>query len=287
LAVAFVLPLFAAALASPSASGAAASVERPNALAPPPLPPGFRSAGALATGHPLSLEIVLAPADPAKLDSLLGALYDPSSPRFHQWLAPGAFATQFAPAPGVRSAVVDWLGGLGLHPQLTSAFTVSAHGTTSQVSSGLSVSLGRYRAQGGSEVYASEKTPEVPAALAGKVAAILGLSDAPVEAPLGSSSSSRAANPHVAGTPVTACATATQLASNDNGYTANVAGSHYGINTLVADGANGASQKIGVYELAGSSAADIDTARYCASGPCTPDAPDAAERSNTHCTGEP
>ena len=246
----------------PPAGAATAPPVRPAALAPPPLPSGLRPLGALATGQPLDLEVVLSPADPGKLDSLLGALYDPSSSEYHQWLAPGAFARQFAPAPSVRSAVASWLGGLGLRPQSTSSFTLSAHGTVSQVSRGLGVSVDRYRARGGSVVYASAQTPEVPAALAGKVAAVLGLSDAPVETPLGTSTGG-AEEPHAAGTPVTACATATQLASTDNGYTANAVGAHYGINTLVADGANGSGQKVGVFELATSSASDIATYESC------------------------
>jgi hypothetical protein len=253
-------------LVVPAANAGAATLVRPNALAPGPLPAGLHSLGALPAGHSLSLDVVLAPADPAELSSLLAQLYDPSSPQYHQWLSPGAFATRFAPAPGVRSAVVDWLSGLGLRTGRASAFTVSADGTASQVADGLGVSVDRYRAQGGSVVYASKETPEVPAALAGKVAAIVGLSNAPLERPLLSSStggSSGTENALVAGAPVTACASATQLATTDDGYTANVVGSHYGINTLIADGANGTGQKIAVFELASSSPSDLDAYESC------------------------
>ena len=198
-AIVVALPLVTAMLVVPAANAGATTLVRPDALAPGPLPAGLHSLGALPGGHSLSLDVVLAPADPGRLSSLLDQLYDPSSPQYHQWLAPGAFSTQFAPAAGVRSAVVDWLSGLGLHPGRSSAFTVSARGTAAQVSGGLGVSVDRYRAQGGSVVYASKQTPEVPAALVGKVAAIVGLSNAPLERPLFSPSSGSSAAASSAG----------------------------------------------------------------------------------------
>jgi hypothetical protein len=265
-AVAVALSLFASVFVGPASVAGAAALVRPNTLAPDPLPSGLRPLGALAGEHALSLEIVLAPADPGQLSSLLDQLYDPSSPRYHQWLTPAAFATRYAPAPSVRSAVDGWLSRLGLQPERTSAFTIAAHGTTAQISDGLGVSVDRYRGAGGSVVYAAQKTPEVPAALAGRVAAIVGLSDAPLETPLLSllsTAASGAERPLSAGTPVTACSSASQPATTDNGYTANAVGNHYGIDTLVADGANGTGQKIGVFELGASSASDVSAYESC------------------------
>src|SRR5580658_7049113 len=66
---------------------------RPGALAPPPLPADSLAVGAVPAGQVLSLDVVLAPSDPAKLQSLLDNLYDPSSPDYHHWLSKGAFAT--------------------------------------------------------------------------------------------------------------------------------------------------------------------------------------------------
>jgi hypothetical protein len=221
--------------------------------------------GTLSASKPLALQVELAPSDPTGLTSLLASLYDPGSSAYHQWLAPGAFARDFAPAPGVVGAVSAWLSGLGLHATRTSGFTISATGSSAQVSHGLGISMGRYREHDGSVIYASTQTPQVPAALASKVSGVVGLTDAPVETPLLSQSTAAAGaeSAHAAATPVTACASATQLASTDNGYTANVAGAHYGIGTLIAHRANGTGQKIGVFELASSSSTDITSYDSC------------------------
>jgi len=266
---AIVLSCLAALLATmvplvPSGASSAPLV-RPSQLAPPPLPPGLRPLGSLSPSQPLSLQVVLAPADPAGLSRLLADLYDPTSPTYHQWLPAGAFAREFAPSARVVSQASAWLDGVGLHATRTSGFTIEAKGSSGAVSRGLGVSLGRYREHGGAVVYASQKTPEVPAGLVGAVSAVVGLTDAPIEAPLIATSTPApgAERAHAGGTPVTACGAATALASSDNGYTANAAGNHYGVGTLIADGANGMGQKIGVFELASVSASDIGAYESC------------------------
>jgi hypothetical protein len=237
---------------------------RPGALAPPPLPADSLAVGAVPAGQVLSLEVVLAPSDPAKLQSLLDNLYDPSSPDYHHWLSKGAFATEFAPAPSVVAQASSWLKGLGLTTDQSSRFTLDAHGTSTQVAHGLGVSLTRYRAHGAA-FYATQNTPEIPSGLRGTVTSVLGLTNAPVESPQIASVQRPAASAlrSQAATTLSACATASQLASTANGYTADKAGDAYGINTLLAAGASGTGMKIGVFELAQSSASDIGTYQSC------------------------
>jgi|HubBroStandDraft_1064217.scaffolds.fasta_scaffold27878_2 hypothetical protein len=247
------------------AGASSARLVRPNVLAPPPLPAGLHPLGALSPSQPISLEVELAPADPAALTSLLASQYNPASPEYQQWLAPGQFARQFAPSPGAAGAVSAWLDGLGLHTTRLSDSTIGAQGSSAVVSRGLGVSMARYREHDGAVVYAASQTPLVPASLVTLVSGALGLSNAPVETPQLSlaSEAPAAERAQAAGPPVSACSTATQLASTDNGYTANVAGAHYGISTLIGDGADGTGQKVGVFELASSSATDLAAYQSC------------------------
>ena len=59
------------------ASAAAATVTLGGA---PVIPTGSIELGPMAASTPLSLDIVLAPRDPAALDAFLQQLYDPASP---------------------------------------------------------------------------------------------------------------------------------------------------------------------------------------------------------------
>jgi len=281
---------------------ATAALLRPAALAPPPLPAAFQPIGALPDARQLSFEVTLAPRDPAGLSELLTELYDPTSPLYHHWLSPAAFDERFAPSPATVAATLAWLRSLGLEASYTSGFSVSAHGTATQVRAGLGIGLEQYRTPSGRAIYASRGTPEVPAAIASSVTSIVGLSNAPVAAPAvvpasagggGSTVFAKGAAPGaakpsmrpglgsaVAGSQVgngatpsevpqttngapAACAGATSVANTYGGYTPPEIGAAYGIDALIADGANGAGQQIAVFELAPSSAADVAAFQSC------------------------
>ena len=89
-----------------------ASCARPRLA--PAAPAGAVRFGRLDPQQPVEFDVSLAPSHPAELASLLRALYDPASPRYHQWLAAGEFARRFGPEPSRVDAVVDWLHGAGL-----------------------------------------------------------------------------------------------------------------------------------------------------------------------------
>jgi len=50
----------------------------------------------------ITVMVVLQPRHVVQLNSLLAALYNPGSSRYHQWLARGAFDARFAPLGGVN-----------------------------------------------------------------------------------------------------------------------------------------------------------------------------------------
>src|SRR5580698_2663147 len=57
----------------------------------------------------MGVEVVLQPRQASTMDSELAALYDPSSPSYHQWLRAGSFASRFAPSASARRSVGRFL----------------------------------------------------------------------------------------------------------------------------------------------------------------------------------
>src|ERR1039458_8857997 len=82
---------------APPAGAAGGGTERPSQLEPQPLPAGVLPLGSVPSDQRVDFEVVLSPRDPAGLGALLSNLYDPSSPEYHQWLAPRAFDQEFGP----------------------------------------------------------------------------------------------------------------------------------------------------------------------------------------------
>ena len=62
-----------------------------------------------AASTPLQIGVGLAPTDPAGEEALFNALYDPSSPLYHQFLTPDQIGSRFGAAPDRVSAAVSWL----------------------------------------------------------------------------------------------------------------------------------------------------------------------------------
>ena len=95
-------------------------------------------------GPHMGIEVVLAPSNAGAMAQDLNALYDPSSPHYHQWMAPGAFAARFAPTAAVRTSVESYLRQNGMTiVGSSSPFLVRATGSSSQVSSAFSTTTVR------------------------------------------------------------------------------------------------------------------------------------------------
>jgi putative cell wall-binding protein len=251
-------------LAAVPAAAAGTPLERPAALQPAALPSGTVSLGALSSGQPISFQLVLAPSNRVGLDNLLAELYDPASPEYHQWLPPGAFDAEFGPSAATVNAALSWLRGAGFGANHQAAFTIDATGTVGALSSGLGVTLERYRIPEGRSVYAEPQTPEVPSALAPDITGILGLNDLPAATPLaekfeGSGPATGAAQPAAQST----CSSATSLADQIGGYTTVSLGAAYGVGALTGAGFDASGERLAVFELAPSSPADISNFQSC------------------------
>ncbi len=251
--------------------GATASgLERPAALGQPPVPFGAQQLGSLPAAQRVSFEVVLAPRDPSGLDTLLANLYDPSSPGYHHWLAPGQFDREFGPAPSIVGATIDWLEGMGFSASAGTGFSVRASGSASQVQSAFGVSLGRYRVDGRT-FFDANRTPEVPTSIASQITDVVGLNDLPAATPQGQmaphgslqrgSASVPAAQGASGSTPT--CGAASALANQYGGYTTQTLGAAYGVSGLNNAGFGGQGAQLAVYELAPSSASDVSSFESC------------------------
>jgi len=114
----------------------------------------------------------------ADLQTLLADQQNPSSPRFHQWLAPEDFANRFGLSTGDQSKVIAWLisQGFTVRDSARGRNWVAFSGSAGQVSQAFHTSLRRFRVNG--EIhYANSTDPSVPEALASVTHGFTGLHD--------------------------------------------------------------------------------------------------------------
>jgi kumamolisin len=199
----------------------------------------------------MGVELVLQPRHPATLQQDLAALYDPSGPSYHHWLARGAFTSLFAPTAAERQSVDSFLRGAGLQVTASSSpFLVRAVGSSSQVAAAFSTTINSYQAPSGQTFYSDAAPVRVPASLAATVAGVVGLSNTATEHPLDIPTSS--VEPKTArygGGPDGSGLTPSQL---DGIYDAGAA---------VSAGAKGQGKGVtmAVFELSGYTSSDIST----------------------------
>ena len=151
----------------------------------PALRPGSTPLGALSSSAPLTLDVVLAPTDPAGLAALATAVSTPGSPQYHHYLSVARFAARFGAAPASVAAVDADLRAQGLKPGALAANGLSLHvsGDAAQASRAFAVTLRRWREPGGRIVFANTSDPRLPPALQGAVTVVLGLDNVPAAAP--------------------------------------------------------------------------------------------------------
>src|SRR5215469_5225840 len=75
----------------------------------PPLLSVSHQIGLDQSHRTLQMSIGLAMRNQGQLNSLLQALYDPSSPAYHRFLSVDQFAQQFGPTTGQQQAVISYL----------------------------------------------------------------------------------------------------------------------------------------------------------------------------------
>src|SRR5579884_1265889 len=121
--------------------------------------------GSLPRNTRLTLAVGLPLRNQAELDQLLRNLYDPHSPGFHHFLTPQQFAERFGPAEDQYAAVIDFLRSNGLqvvgtHPN---CMIVDAAGSAADIERMLHVNMLRWRHATRGEFFAPDREPSIDA----------------------------------------------------------------------------------------------------------------------------
>jgi subtilase family serine protease len=128
------------------------------------------------------MQLILKPsaARQAALTSLVADQHNPSSSRFHQWLTPKQFGDNYGVADSDIAAVTSWLKSQGftvnnVYPNKTQ---IDFTGTAGQVKNAFHTQEGIYSVGQKKEAHlANSGDIQIPAALTGVVAGVMGLND--------------------------------------------------------------------------------------------------------------
>jgi len=136
--------------------------------------------GRVGSGERLTLALALPLRDPAGLAATLKRLYDPQDALYGHYLTSDEFTRRFGPTQQSYQSVIAFARSRGLtviatHPN---RLLLDVSGPVSTVESAFNLHLLRYQAPNGRTFHAPDVNPLIPAALAGKLSGIVGLSNA-------------------------------------------------------------------------------------------------------------
>ena len=274
-AAAVVVSFLAPVATDPSAS----AVPSPSAVqrieAAPRLPVGARATGAVPATSAVTGAVVLKPRDNASLTAFIAAVSTKTSPLYHRYLSPGAFAGRFGPSAATIATVRRTLtaDGLRVTSVARDGLLVSFAGPAHSVEAAFHTGLTGYRLADGSSGRATTAGVEVPASIAPAVSSVVGLNDLVHEQPAGivrapssgAPSYPKAKAPHFshpAGAPK-ACPHATKAAQVFGGLTDDQIANAYGAFGLYKQGDTGVGQHIAVFELEPFALSDLQAFDTC------------------------
>ncbi len=205
----------------------------------------------------LNLSIGLQLRNPADLDSLLSAIYDPQSPQYHQYLTPDQFNQLFAPAPDQVQQVVSFLQGQGL--TVTSVapnnLLIDATGSVAQVEQAFNIQINNYQL-GNQMFYANATSPSIPTSISPLITSIGGLDNSVLYQPLYRRLDTQHQNHRV-------------TLAGQSGFGPKDLSKAYDATPLQSAGIQGDNQTIALFELDGYQASDISQ-YFQANGLATP-----------------
>ena len=139
--------------------------------------PGFRLGN-------ITLMLKPSASQQTALEQLLAEQQDPTSPNFHNWLTPEAYAERFGASGADLDKIATWLRGEGFAVQYTARGRdfISFSGTAGQVKASLHTEIHRYQV-GAESHFANSQDVSLPAAIEPMVGAVLGLHDFRLKAP--------------------------------------------------------------------------------------------------------
>ena len=162
---------------SVSFAAGASTGSRSTVTVAPRIPSDAKKIGAVSGGASETGAVVLRPRDEDAVRQFIASVTDPASPAFHQYLAPGQYASRFGPTKATIDAVRSQLQADGLRVTSVSSdgLFVSFTGSASQVEGAFQTGLANYRLADASTGQATTGPVQLPSAIAGSVAAVVGL----------------------------------------------------------------------------------------------------------------
>jgi subtilase family serine protease len=189
--------------------------------------------------QPLDISVGLQIRNPGAFDNLLGAMYDPASPTYHQYLTPDQFTQNFAPTDDQVQQVEDYFQSQGMTVTNVAPdnLLLDVQSTVAQAQQAFSVHINTYRS-GRQTYYANNSPVKVPRSIRSFVTAVTGL-DNRIKM-----------HHHYQNAPVAAKATPT-------GYTPKNITTAYGISPLQSAGFLGDKQTVALFEMDGYVTSDV------------------------------
>jgi Pro-kumamolisin, activation domain/Fibronectin type III domain/IPT/TIG domain len=237
----------------------------------PRVPSGARRIGPANSSNHVSGAVGLAPRNPVALQRAALAVSNPRSKIFHHYIAQGAFAQSYGPAPATIAAVESALRSAHLSVTSVSGNGLLVHfsGTVGQADSAFRTHIASYRLASGRTGTATTTALSLPASVASQVVGVIGLNT--LVAP--SADFEHATHPatrkpvthsipHYPGAPA-ACTGATTAANEAGGLTDDQIANAYGVDGLYKAGDTGAGQTVAVYELEPFAKADVKAFDNC------------------------
>ncbi len=199
------------------------------------------------SSQPLRLAIGLNFRDGTDINGFLSALYDPQSPQYHQYLTPDQFTQLFSPTPDQVQQVVAYLQGQGFTVTNVASnnLIIDATGSVAQAQNSFHTQIKTYK-MGNRVFYANSTPPSVPNPIGSLISSISGLDNSIPYQPLYQHTTR---NTH-------------HSRSTQIGPVGGLAPSDflnaYDITPLQANGFLGDNQTIGLFELDGYQASDVN-----------------------------
>lgn len=197
---------------------------------------------ATQTDARLDLSIGLNVRNPDELDRLIVSQNDPNSSLYHSYITPQEFTQRFGPTQSTIDAVEAYLRSQKLDVGTVSSnhLLIQASGSVQNVEQAFNVRISDY-AMDGRTIYAPTDEPSVPASLAGMILNVSGLDNI--------------ARYHRSSQPL---AGAKPRPGPSGGLTPGEIRTAYDINPLISGGTNGSGQTVGIFELDGYKASDVN-----------------------------
>ncbi len=144
-----------------------------------------RALGRAPSGQTMTLSLSLPMRDPAGAQEFVGRLYDSADPLYQKYITTDEFARRYGPTQESYDAVAAFARAHGLTVTHTtpSRLLLSVSGPTAAVESAFALHMVRYQAADGRVFHAPDAGPAIPVSLVGRLAGVIGLSDAAVPHP--------------------------------------------------------------------------------------------------------